>query len=84
MKLFIVKEVLYDYSGGMVAIKARDSDEARMLFVDWVKEYNVPDYAERFIKEFDISWKAGYYHTFELSDKDKNETGVVTQIWGGS
>lgn len=83
MKLFIVKEVLYDYSGGMVAIKAHNSAEARIFFINWIEQYCIPHYIERFIKEFDTSWKAGYYHVFELSDKDKNEAGVVTQIWGG-
>ena len=84
MKLFIVREVLYDHSSGMVAIKAKDMDEARMLFQNWIDSYAVPHYAERFKNEFDKSISAGYFKTFDLAFSDKNETGVVTQVWGSS
>lgn len=84
MKLFVVREVLYDFSSGMVAIKALDMVEARSLFVNWLESALDADAVERYVKEFDKSIGAGYFHTFELTDSDKNKCGIVTQMWGGS
>lgn len=86
MKLFVITEVLYDYSSGMVAIKAKDMAEARKFFIEWLSDcYNeeMEDYKNRYIREFDISVKAGYYRSFELSDEDQSESGMVIQVWGG-
>ena len=83
MRLFIVREVLYDYTGGMVAIKAKDLEEAREMFAKWVLPTGPADYAERYIREFNMSLEAGYYHSFKLADDDIHQPGVVTQVWGG-
>ena len=82
MNLYIVREVLYDYSGGMVAIKARDIEQATEFFKEWIQSSGLIDW-EDYVDEFNTSVRAGYYHELMLSTKDTHKPGVVTQVWGG-
>ena len=47
MKLFIIKDILVDYTSGMVIIAANDKDECREIFL---KEFDGNSYYE---EEFD-------------------------------
>ena len=47
MKLFIIKDILIDYTSGMVVIAANDKDECREVFF---KEFDENDFYE---EEFD-------------------------------
>ena len=82
MNLYIVCEVLYDYTGGMVAIKARDIEQATEFFKEWIQSSGLIDW-EDYVDEFNTSVRAGYYHELVLSTKDTHKPGVVTQVWGG-
>lgn len=84
MNLYIIREVLYDYSGGMVAIKARDIEQAAEFFKEWIHSgYPGLSDWEDYVVEFNTSVRAGYYHELVLSTKDTHKPGVVTQVWGG-
>jgi 5-formaminoimidazole-4-carboxamide-1-beta-D-ribofuranosyl 5'-monophosphate synthetase len=75
MKLFIITDVLSDYTSGMVAIKAESLKQAREFFV----KDQMPD----FIDEFDDSIKNGCYTEFDLADTDTKELGVLVEVFGG-
>jgi len=76
MKLFIITDVLSDYTSGMVAIKAESLEQAREFFV---KDQMLPD----FIAEFDDAIKNGCYTEFDLADTDDKESGVIVEVFGG-
>ena len=78
MKLFIITDVLSDYTSGMVAIKAESLKQAREFFVKdetW--------YTESIIEEFDDAIKGGCYTEFDLADTDTKELGVLVEVYGG-
>ena len=78
MKLFIITDVLSDYTSGMVAIKAESLEQAREFFVKdetW--------YTESIIEEFDDAIKNGCYTEFDLADTDTKELGVIVEVFGG-
>ena len=78
MKLFIITDVLSDYTSGMVAIKAESLKQAREFFVKdetW--------YTESIIEEFDDAIKNGCYTEFDLADTDTKELGVIVEVFGG-
>ena len=75
MKLFIITDVLSDYTSGMVSIKAESLKQAREFFVK--------DQMTDFIAEFDDSIKNGCYTEFDLADTDTKELGVLVEVYGG-
>jgi 5-formaminoimidazole-4-carboxamide-1-beta-D-ribofuranosyl 5'-monophosphate synthetase len=75
MKLFIITDVLSDYTSGLVAIKAESLEQAREFFV----KAQMPD----FIDEFDDAIKNGCYTEFDLADTDTKELGVLVEVYGG-
>jgi len=70
MKLFIVNQVLSDYTSGMVVIAAETKDQCRELFI---KEFG--DY---YAKEFD---EYGVFTVIESVGLD--EAGIVEYVYGG-
>jgi len=76
MKLFIITDVLSDYTSGMVAIKAESLEQAREFFV----KDQMP---ESVIEEFDDAIKNGCYTEFDLADTDTKELGVLVEVYGG-
>jgi hypothetical protein len=78
MKLFIITDVLSDYTSGMVAIKAESLEQAREFFVDGKSGWN-----QRVIEEFDDAIKNGCYTEFDLADTDTKELGVLVEVYGG-
>lgn len=81
MKLFIINEVLQDYTSGMVCIKAENLDDCRDRFIEWL---DLPkSTTEEYLEEFDTAIKYGKFLVLELSYLDPTEPGVVGQCWGG-
>ena len=78
MKLFIITDVLSDYTSGMLAIKAESLEQARELFV---KEKD--GWRQELIEEFDDAIKDGCYTEFDLADTDTKELGVLVEVYGG-
>jgi len=76
MKLFIITDVLSDYTSGMVAIKAESLEQAREFFVKG-------QMLESVIDEFDDAIKNGCYTEFDLADTDTKELGVLVEVYGG-
>ncbi|UYA57604.1 hypothetical protein SCREM1_147 [Synechococcus phage S-CREM1] len=70
MKLFIINQVLSDYTSGMVVIAAESKDQCRELFI---KEFG--DY---YAKEFD---EYGVFTIIESVGLD--EAGIVEYVYGG-
>ena len=71
MKLFIINNVLSDYTSGMVVIAAESKDQCRELFIKEFSEYH----AEEFDK----------YATFNVIESvGLDEAGIVDYVYGGS
>jgi hypothetical protein len=72
-KLYIIEEILYDYTPGMAVICASSLDRCREIFVeefDWKSE----------VEEFDESIKQGMFKVIE----DVNHAeGLVSYVCGG-
>jgi hypothetical protein len=81
MKLFIITDVLSDYTSGMVAIKAESLKQAREFFVKDQTGYS--QMPESVIEEFDDAIKNGCYTEFDLADTDDKESGVIVEVFGG-
>lgn len=81
MKLFIINNVLSDYTYGMVAIKAESLDQAREFFVE---RFNDGYEGFEFVKEFDFTIKNKDYIVMDLADTDQSEAGFVKVMFGGA
>ena len=81
MKLFIITDVLSDYTSGMVAIKAESLKQAREFFVKDQTGYSQTPMGV--IDEFDDSIKNGCYTEFDLADTDDKESGIIVEVFGG-
>lgn len=70
MNLYIINEVLTDYTSGMVVISAESKEQCKEFFI---KEFS--DYYE---KEFD------QYATFTVIEGVNHPAGIVAYVYGGS
>lgn len=70
MNLYIINEILSDYSSGMVVIAAESKDHARELFIEEFTEYHVD--------EFD-NWAK-----FTVIEGVNHAAGVVDYVYGGA
>ena len=70
MNLYIIKEVLIDYTSGMVVISAESKEHCKELFI---KEFS--DYYE---KEFDK------YAKFTVIEGVNHPAGIVDYVYGGA
>jgi len=73
MNLYIISEVLCDYTEGMAVIAAPDLDRCREL----VQEKWSSDYV---LLEFDDAIKSGSYKVLEVQNQ---EEGIVSHVFGG-
>ena len=73
MNLYIINDVLFDYTGGMVVIAAESIDRAREIFVN-----NPEFYGE--LAEFDAAMIGGAYKVIEGVNHPE---GVVSYVFGG-
>jgi hypothetical protein len=69
MNLYIINEVLADYTSGMAVIAAPSKERARELFIEEFGEY----YAEDFDK----------YAEFTVIEGVNHPEGVVQYVYGG-
>jgi hypothetical protein len=73
MNLYIISEVLYDYTDGMVVIAAESLDRARALFQDkWS--------SARLLQEFDAAIGGAAYKVLQVQDQAE---GIVSYVFGG-
>jgi len=73
MNLYIINEVLYDYTDGMVVIAAASLERARELFADEFGEVHVAE-------EFDKAIESGAYKTLQVVGQPE---GIVSYVYGG-
>jgi hypothetical protein len=73
MNLYIINEVLTDYTSGMVVIAAESIDRAREIFVD-----NDQFFGE--LAEFNAATMRGFYRVIEGVNHPE---GVVSYVFGG-
>jgi hypothetical protein len=69
MNLYIINEVLSDYTSGMVVIAAASKERCRELFIEQFSEYH----AEEFDK----------YAKFTVIEGVPHAEGVVDYVYGG-
>ena len=77
--LYIVQEVLYDYTDGMVVIIASNLDECRSLFID---EFGYGACLDTVIKEYDKAIAGNSYKVIPVSVNE--ESRVVSYVYGGA
>ncbi len=70
MNLYIINNVLSDYTSGMVVIAAESKEMCRELFVKEFSDYH----AEEFDK----------YATFTVIEGANHAAGIVDYVYGGS
>lgn len=78
MKLYLINEVLYDYTAGMVAIAAENLDQCRNIFEE---QFAMSSDTKGRLNEFDAAVENGYCQ--ELEVKSDTQPGVVTYVYGG-
>ena len=78
MKLFIIQEILIDYTSGMVVIAANDKDECREIFLKEFVDENGGFIYSSYKTEFDNA----VFKVIESVGID--EPGLVDYIYGGS
>jgi|Wag4MinimDraft_6_1082665.scaffolds.fasta_scaffold200879_1 hypothetical protein len=76
MKLYLINEVLYDYTAGMVAIAAENLEQCRDIYE---QQFAMSVYSR--LHEFDTAIQNGCYK--ELEVKSDTQPGVVTYVYGG-
>ena len=79
--LYIISEVLYDYTPGMAVIAAPSLDTCREIFAELsIKLVWSPTQFELWVDEFDSAITDGDYKVIEGVD---HQTGVVSYVVGG-
>ena len=78
--IYIIEEILYDYTPGMAVICASSLDRCREIFVEEFSNVNGLSYFEREIKEFDSSINDGDYKVIEGVNHPE---GFVSYVYGG-
>jgi hypothetical protein len=73
MNLYVVQDVLVDYTAGMVVLAADSLERARELFK---AEFTYEEY----VKGFDEAVQNGQYKVLKVVDQ---EEGLVDYVWGG-
>jgi hypothetical protein len=73
MNLYIINEVLYDYTDGMVVIAAASLERAREMFAD---EFE----SQRELAEFDAAIKGERYKVLQVVGQSE---GIVSYVYGG-
>lgn len=74
MKLFVIKEVLYDYTPGMCVIAAHDLAQCRELF------YHKFGRKVEFMDEFDRAIENKKYRTLDVINCNP---GIISYEYGG-
>lgn len=78
LNLYIINEVLYDYTDGMVVIAAASLERARELFV--AQFGSASGVLDRELSEFDAAIESGAYKTLQVVGQPE---GIVSYVFGG-
>ena len=70
MNLYIINDVLSDYTPGMVVIAAESKEQCRELFIE--------EFYDWYEKEYDE------YATFTVIENVNHPAGIVSYVFGGS
>lgn len=70
MNLYIINEVLTDYTSGMVVIAAESKEQCKEFFIKEFSEYHA--------EEFDN------HATFKVIEGVNHSAGIVDYVYGGS
>ena len=81
MNLYIINNVLSDYTYGMVAIKAETLAKARKFYVERFDDGSRE--GREMKKEFDVAIKNKDYTVMNLADTDQSAVGFVKVLFGG-
>jgi hypothetical protein len=73
MNLYVINEVLYDYTDGMVVIAAPSLERARELFADEFDRYSQ-------MAEFDAAIKSERYKVLQVVGQSE---GIISYVYGG-
>jgi hypothetical protein len=73
MKLYIINEVLYDYTEGMCVIAAESLPHCEQLFM---KEFGTGYYKEKRQKEFNEA-------NIKVIENVNHSEGIVSYVYGG-
>ena len=73
MNLYIIEDVLYDYTPGMAVVAAPSLDRCREIFTSKFEDDN-------YAIQFDYAVKHDYYKVIESVNHDE---GVVSYVYGG-
>ena len=77
MNLYILNDVLYDYTPGMCVISAESQEQCNQIFMEEFGHPDDSDYLkERHQKEFDLS-------TIKVIEGVNHPAGVVSYVYGG-
>ena len=73
MNLYIIENVLWEYTPGMVCIVAENLDQARSLFSGQFSEYEIRDY--------DQAIQTSSYEVLKVVDETPR---IVSYVYGGA
>ena len=76
--LYIVEEVLSDYTSGMVVMIASNLDECRSMFIEELG----CSYSDFWVNEYDKAIEKKKYKVIPVSDNE--ETRIVSYAHGGA
>jgi hypothetical protein len=83
MKLFIIQEILMDWTSGMVIIAANDKDECREIFLkEFVDENSVDENGGFIYSSYKTEFDNAVFKVIESVGID--EPCIVDYIYGGS
>jgi len=75
MNLYILNDVLYDYTSGMVVIAAESTEQCRQIFIEKFVTGSYYSNKER-QREFDTA-------DFKVIENVNHPAGVVSYVYGG-
>jgi hypothetical protein len=78
--LYIINEVLSDYTSGMVVIAAPSLDRCREIFIEWSTHEWSGDYNNYYLNEYDRAIADKEYKVIEGVNHPE---GMVSYVYGG-
>jgi hypothetical protein len=71
MNLYIINEILFDYTSGMVVIAAKSKEHARELFIEKFVNHGAEDFDHESTK-------------FTVIENVNHDAGIVDYVYGGA
>jgi hypothetical protein len=77
MNLYILNDVLYDYTSGMAVIAAESTEQCRQIFIEKFCHSGASDYIKgEYKKDFDTA-------DVKVIENVNHPAGVVSYVYGG-